>query len=93
MALTIDGILLGTCTAGEENETTVHRKVTARVLCFLSEQGAQAAAQAERQQLAQNPPGCALSNHHHSMASTTGPSNAFNLDDQGPTVVGQRILP
>ena len=79
--------------AGEENETTIHCKIATRVLCILGEQDSQTISQVERQQPAQNPPGYALSNHHHSMAPTTGPSIAFNLDGHEPPVIGQWRLP
>jgi hypothetical protein len=75
---------------GEDNKTIIHHKVAARVLCVLNDQDAQIAAQEEQQQLAQNPPGYALSSHHQNMASAAGPSNAFSFNGQGPTVAGQR---
>ena len=59
------------------------------IYSVFNEQDAQAAAHAE-QQLAQDPPGYALSSHHQNMISAAGPSNAFNSNGEGLPVGGQR---
>ena len=73
----------------DSNKTVIHNKVAARVLCVLNEQDVPAAVQME-QQLAQNPPGYALSNHHQNMTSTAGPSNTFNFNGQGSAIASQQ---
>ena len=64
-------------------------KATARVLCILNEQDAQATTHAEQQQLTRNPSGHTLSSHHQNSTSTAGPSNALNFDDG----MGDSMLP
>jgi hypothetical protein len=72
----------------EDNKTIIHREVAARVLCALNEPDAPAAAQAEQQQLAQNP----LSSCCQNMTSAVSPSNVFNSNDQGPPSAANSAL-
>lgn len=66
---------------GEGNRTIIHHKVAARVICVLNEQEARAAARVMQQQLAQNPPGYALSSHHQN-TSTAGHSTGSGRGSQ-----------
>ncbi len=56
---------------GEDNQTIVHHKVAARVLCVLTEQDAQAAARAEAQQ--------SPSSYGNLGSQSSGGPNAFNF--------------
>ncbi|THG94751.1 hypothetical protein EW026_g6778 [Hermanssonia centrifuga] len=68
---TDDIVEFGIDIVGEDNQTIVHHKVAARVLCVLTEQDAQAAARAEAQQ--------SPSSYGNLGSQSSGGPNAFNF--------------